>query len=318
TPDMEALAIRDDGWPRRSGAACHLASVSGEQFYDRGRGVIAQDDLGRLGQVLAPQLLGFLSAALADELDEPGVGAQRDLRELLLMLPVMAVRPHAPPHGDGSLGFQDAERLPQRGPRDAESSISTLSEGSWSPSFSSPSTICRRRCAATISPAFGTRTVETPVTAFKLSLGPTSLIQSVLTSPRPEGQGFRRSPAGVPVSPPAARPGRLPGRSDASSAGKHRQPGGSDVDRGVDIPVMPGAAVHAFPLADAERQARSRAPAGRADLAGGGPAAGHHAGPPVPFAFVRQHGPHLPPCRVRDRAGQVVVADHVPHAQVLD
>src|ERR1035437_6993318 len=93
---MEALAIRDDGWPRRSGAACHLASVSGEQFYDRGRGAIAQDDLGRLGQVLAPQLLGFLSAALADELDEPGVGAQRDLRELLLMLPVMAVRPARP------------------------------------------------------------------------------------------------------------------------------------------------------------------------------------------------------------------------------
>src|SRR5450755_4755395 len=30
----------------------------------------------------------------------------------------------------------------------------------------------------------------------------------------------------------AARPGRFPLRSDASSAGQHRQPGGSDVDRG--------------------------------------------------------------------------------------
>ena len=28
--------------------------------------------------------------------------------------------PDAPPHGDGSLGLQDAEGLPERGPRDAE------------------------------------------------------------------------------------------------------------------------------------------------------------------------------------------------------
>ena len=64
----------------------------GEQFHHCGGGTVAQDDLGGLGQVLAPQFLGFFTVALADELDEPGVRAQRDLRELLLMLSVMAFR----------------------------------------------------------------------------------------------------------------------------------------------------------------------------------------------------------------------------------
>jgi hypothetical protein len=49
-----------------------------------------------------------------------------------------------------------------------------------------------------------------------------------LTTPRPEGRGFRRSPAGVPVSAAAARTGSLPFGSYAASAGKrrHRPMGG--------------------------------------------------------------------------------------------
>jgi hypothetical protein len=139
-----------------------------------------------------------------------------------------------------------------------------------------------------------------------------------LTSPCPEGRGLRRSPAGVPVSRPAARPGKLPGRSDAGSAGKRRQPGGSDVDRGVDIPVMPGTAMRALPLTDMQRQARRQPPAPRARLGRRIPAIDHDKVPPVPVALVLQHDPQLPPGRVGDGAGQVMVADQVPHAQVLD
>src|ERR1700751_5165922 len=76
-----------------------------------------------------------------------------------------------------------------------------------------------------------------------------------LTTPRPEaeGRGFRPSPAGVPVSAAAARTGWLPFASYAASAGSRLQPGVSDGNGGVDVPVVPGAAFRAVPSSDAQR-----------------------------------------------------------------
>ena len=85
-----------------------------------------------------------------------------------------------------------------------------------------------------------------------------------LTTPRPEGGGFRPSRAGVPVSPPTA-PGRT--RNVLRQPRRHR-PGSpglrktcrKDVLGGVDVPVVPGAADgHLQRLADRLRSA-SRCP----------------------------------------------------------
>src|SRR6266496_2522362 len=106
--------------------------------------------------------------------------------------------------------------------------------------------------------------------------------------------------------------------SYASSAGSHRLTSGQDVRRGVDVPVVPGAAGRARPLPGAQAQLREQVPARRAGLGRGVPAVDHDQVPAVPLALVRELAAELAPAAVADRAGQVPVADHVLDGEVFD
>src|ERR1700728_2931151 len=140
--------------------------------------------------------------------------------------------------------------------------------------------------------------------------------QRTLATPRPYGWGFPPSPAGVPVSLPIA-----PGRSrvaDISSAGCHRLTSGQDVLRGVDVPVVPGAAGRALPRPGGKAQFGEQVPARRAGLGRGVPAVDDDELPTVAVAFVFELAAELAPAAVGDHPGQVPVADHVAYRQVLD
>src|SRR5579864_3735576 len=112
--------------------------------------------------------------------------------------------------------------------------------------------------------------------------------------------------------------------SDVSSAGIARGAPGygttcrKDVLGGVDVPVVPGAAGRASPLPGGQAQAGEQVPARRAGLGRGVPAVDHDQAAPVPLALVLQLAAELAPAAVRNYAGQVPVADHPGHVQVLD
>ena len=112
--------------------------------------------------------------------------------------------------------------------------------------------------------------------------------------------------------------------SDASSAGTARGTPGygttcrKDVLRGVEIPVMPGAAGRARPLPGGQAQVGEQVPARRARLRAGIPAVDHDQLAGVPLALVRQLAAELTPAAVRDCAGQMPVADHATDVKVLD
>src|SRR5580700_2049678 len=106
--------------------------------------------------------------------------------------------------------------------------------------------------------------------------------------------------------------------SYASSAGSYRLTSGQDVLRGVDVPVMPGAAGWARPLPRAQAQRREQVPARRAGLGRGEPPVDHHQVPAVPLALVAELVAELTPPAVADRAGQPPIADHAGDVQVLD
>jgi hypothetical protein len=80
---------------------------------------------------------------------------------------------------------------------------------------------------------------------------------TVLTTLRPEGRGFRSSRAGVPVL-QASRTGGGPGMSYVTSAGRHGKTCRQDVLRGVDVPVVPGAAGRACPVPRRKGQLREQ------------------------------------------------------------
>src|SRR5215472_4478559 len=120
-----------------------------------------------------------------------------------------------------------------------------------------------------------------------------------------------------------ARPGG-PGPSYSPSAGigtvsgTCRQPGGQDVLRGVDIPIMPGAAGGARPVARPEAEDGEQVAACRARLGCGIPAV--HDGDRTAAApgLVLQHGPELRPAGAGNRTREAAVAEHPGHVQVLD
>ncbi len=112
--------------------------------------------------------------------------------------------------------------------------------------------------------------------------------------------------------------------SDASSAGIARGIRGygttcrKDVLRGVDIPVLPGAAGRARPLPGGQTQLGEQAPARRARLRAGIGAVDHDQLAAVPLALERQLAAELTPAAVRDRAGQMPVAEHAADIEVFD
>src|SRR5215469_12458359 len=103
-----------------------------------------------------------------------------------------------------------------------------------------------------------------------------------------------------------------------SSAGSHRLTSGQDVLRGVDVPVVPGAASGARPVSCGKAQFREQVPARPAGLAGRVPAAGHDQCPTVPLALVLNLAAELAPSAAGDRAGQRPVSHHVPDCEILN
>jgi len=91
-----------------------------------------------------------------------------------------------------------------------------------------------------------------------------------------------------------------------------------DVLRGVDVPVMPGAAGRALPCPSAEAQFGKQVPARGAGLRAGVPPVDHDQAPPSPARLVLEHGPEGAPPAVRDRLRQPAVADHVLYGEVFE
>lgn len=106
-------------------------------------------------------------------------------------------------------------------------------------------------------------------------------------------------------------------RSYAGSTGRHRQPGGRDVLRGVHVPVMSRAAI-ACPSAHAQRHPRGEGAACRTRFGGGKPAVDHDEFAAVPPGLVLQHAPKVVPCRVRDGSGDLPVLQRCADVRILD
>lgn len=87
--------------------------------------------------------------------------------------------------------------------------------------------------------------------------------------------------------------------------------------RCVDIPVV-ACPAGAGPLPDVQRQFLHDRPAHRARLAARVKAVDRDHLAAVPVGLVLQLASQFAPARIRDRPGQAVGADHVPHPQVLD
>jgi hypothetical protein len=111
--------------------------------------------------------------------------------------------------------------------------------------------------------------------------------------------------------------------SDVSSAGIARAAPGygktcrKDVRRGVDVPVVPGAARRARPVPRRKRELREQVPARRAAPGRRIEAVDHDHVPPGPLRLVLDHAAEGTPAAVRDALRQGVVADHVPDGEVL-
>src|SRR5438270_2135349 len=94
-----------------------------------------------------------------------------------------------------------------------------------------------------------------------------------------------------------------------SSAGRNGKTCRQDVLRGVDVPVVPGAAGRALPRPGLEREVREQVPARRARLGTGVPAAGHDQVPPGCGRLVLDHAAEATPAAVRDGLSERPVAD---------
>jgi hypothetical protein len=111
--------------------------------------------------------------------------------------------------------------------------------------------------------------------------------------------------------------------SDISSAGMAGATPGygktcrQDVLRGVDVPVVPGAAGRARPVPPVQAQRSEDMPARRACLRRRVPPVDHDQVPPVPGRLVLEHGPEGSPPAVRDRLRHPAVADHVLHGEIF-
>ena len=137
-----------------------------------------------------------------------------------------------------------------------------------------------------------------------------------LTTPRPEGRGFQPRGPGFLFHSRSPKGGPL--RSYISSAGSNGKTCRQDVLRGVDVPVVPGAAGRALPRPGLEREFREQVPARRAGLGRRVPAVDHDHVPPRPGRLVLQHPPESTPPAVGDGLGERMVADHAGDVQVFD
>ncbi len=106
-------------------------------------------------------------------------------------------------------------------------------------------------------------------------------------------------------------------RTYAISTDCHRQPGGQNILRSVDIPIMSNTAT-THPLTHVERHCVSYDAARRAQLRRRKPAIDHDHLASIPTRLVLQHAPKLRPRRIRDRPSESAISEQVAHAQILD
>src|SRR5207344_1829160 len=104
----------------------------------------------------------------------------------------------------------------------------------------------------------------------------------------------------------------------ASSAGRHGKTCRQYVLCGVDVPIMPGAAVGARRVPRAQAKVFEQVPARRACLGRRVPPLDHDKVTAIPLALVLKLTAQFSPTAVRDRAGQPTAPDHTGYAQVLD
>jgi hypothetical protein len=91
-----------------------------------------------------------------------------------------------------------------------------------------------------------------------------------------------------------------------------------NVLRGVDVPVVPGAAGRALPRSGTQAQRGEQVPAGRARLGAGVPAVSSDQVPSGPRCFVLQHPAEITPPAIRDRLRKAAIANHVPDGKVFN
>src|SRR5436190_5382249 len=106
--------------------------------------------------------------------------------------------------------------------------------------------------------------------------------------------------------------------SYASSAGSHRLTSGQDVLRGVDVPVMPGAARGTRPVPRGQAKFREQVSARRAGLGTWVPAVDHDQVASGALALAGELAAELAPAAVRDGFCELAVADHVLDDKILD
>lgn len=97
--------------------------------------------------------------------------------------------------------------------------------------------------------------------------------------------------------------------SDVTSTGRHGKTCRQNVLSGVDIPVVPGAAVGARPLTRSEGEGGEQMPTGAACLAGRVPAVDHHELAVGLFGLVFQHPPEGSPTCIADRVSDGLLAE---------
>src|SRR2546430_10362744 len=106
--------------------------------------------------------------------------------------------------------------------------------------------------------------------------------------------------------------------SYASSAGRNGKTCRQDVLRGVDVPVMPGAARGTRPVPRGQAQLREQVPARRAGPGTWVPAADHDQVAPGALAFAGELVAEFAPAAVRDGLCELAVADHVLDGKIFD
>jgi len=93
---------------------------------------------------------------------------------------------------------------------------------------------------------------------------------------------------------------------------------GQDVLSGVQVPVVQGAAGGARPVPCSQGKLRKEVSAVGAQFRRREEPVNDHQGPPIPGGLVLQLPAELAPPGITDRFREVVVANHVPHRQILN
>src|SRR5260370_1778484 len=132
-----------------------------------------------------------------------------------------------------------------------------------------------------------------------------------------KARGFLHSRVGIPASLGVACSSFRPSRSYTSSTGRHREPRGQNVSRGIEIPVMPDAALRADPFTHIKREVFYHMFAVMAHFAGRIPTVNLDEGSSIPLALILQLADKLAPSHIDYCFCQTVILYHILDGQTL-